>query len=102
MLYNYVSFESRLLRLKPNLLFIISNRICEAGLFQLVRMEELVFERARQIARQTTARLGTRTADLLHVACTLAAKADNLYSFDQQQRRLAEAMKLRLNSYKPQ
>ena len=73
-----------------------------SGLFQLVRVEELVFERARQIAIQTTARLGTRTADLLHVACALAAKADSLYSFDQQQRRLAEAMKLKLNCYKPQ
>ncbi len=67
------------------------------GVFQLVRLQEEAFQRAEQISRQTTARLGTRTADLLHVAIALELKADCLYSFDNQQRKLAKRLKLKLN-----
>ena len=56
-----------------------------------------VFERAGQLSRRTTARLGTRTADLLHVAAALELAADYLYSFDQQQRKLARAVGLKVN-----
>ena len=54
-------------------------------------------DRARELSRQTTARLGTRTADLLHVAAALEIEADCLYSFDKQQRKLARAVRLKLN-----
>ena len=67
------------------------------GVFQLLPLSDPVFERARQLSRQTTARLGTRTADLLHVAAALELGADWLYTFDQQQRKLAQAVKLKLN-----
>lgn len=67
------------------------------GVFQLVRLPEEAFQRAHQISRQTTARLGTRTADLLHVAAALELNADCLYSFDRQQRKLAQVFKLKLN-----
>jgi predicted nucleic acid-binding protein len=67
------------------------------GVFQLRQLPELVFERARQLSRQTTARLGTRTADLLHVAAALELGADFLYSFDHQQRKLARVVQLKLN-----
>ena len=56
-----------------------------------------VFARAGQLSRQTTARLGTRTADLLHVAAALELGADYLYSFDHQQRKLAQAVGLKVN-----
>ena len=56
-----------------------------------------MFERARQLSQETTAKLGTRTADLLHVAAALELGADFLYSFDQQQRKLAQAVRLKLN-----
>jgi len=49
------------------------------------------------LSRQTTARLGTRTADLLHVATALELSADCLYTFDQQQRKLARTLHLKLN-----
>jgi predicted nucleic acid-binding protein len=55
------------------------------------------FERARQLSRQTTAKLGTRTADLLHVAAALELGADYFYSFDRQQRKLAQSVRLKLN-----
>jgi len=67
------------------------------GLFQLRGVVEVVFERARQLSRQTTAKLGTRTADLLHVAAALELGVDHFYSFDQQQRKLAHAVRLKLN-----
>jgi predicted nucleic acid-binding protein len=67
------------------------------GILLLRPLPERVLERASQLARQTTARLGTRTADLLHVAAALELAADKLYSFDQQQRRLARAVGLKVN-----
>lgn len=69
------------------------------GLLQLRRLQEVFFERARQLSRQTTGKLGTRTADLLHVAAALELGADFLFSFDQQQRRLARTVRLKLNQY---
>lgn len=68
-----------------------------SGVFQLRPLSDQVFERARQLVRQTTAQLGTRTADLLHVAAALELEVDSLFSFDQQQRKLAHAVKLKLN-----
>jgi predicted nucleic acid-binding protein len=67
------------------------------GVFQLRSLPELVFERARELSCQSTARLGTRTADLLHVAAALELEADYLYSFDEQQRKLARTLHLKLN-----
>ncbi|MGA6986532.1 MAG: type II toxin-antitoxin system VapC family toxin [Terriglobales bacterium] len=68
-----------------------------AGILQLRELSEPIFQRARQLSQQTTARLGTRTADLLHVAAALELDADVLYSFDQQQRKLARTTRLKLN-----
>jgi predicted nucleic acid-binding protein len=67
------------------------------GILQLRGLPERVFERARQLSQQTTAKHGTRTADLLHVAAALELGADYLYSFDRQQRRLAQTVHLKLN-----
>lgn len=67
------------------------------ALFLLRPLSDLVFVRARQLSQQTTARLGTRTADLLHVAAALELGVDCLYSFDRQQRKLAQAVRLKLN-----
>ena len=67
------------------------------GVLQLRPLPEQVFDRARQLSRQTTARLGTRTADILHVAAALELGVDWLYSFDKQQRKLAQAVRLRVN-----
>ena len=68
-----------------------------AGIFLLRPLPEQVFEKAGQLSRRATARLGTRTADLLHVAAALELAADHLYTFDQQQRKLARAVGLKVN-----
>ena len=68
-----------------------------AGIFQLKPLPYNVFGRARQLPRQTTPRLGTHTADLLHVAAALELGSDWFYSLDRQQRKLAQAVKLKVN-----
>ncbi len=67
------------------------------GVFQLKPLPQEIFLRAGLLSRQRSARLGTRTADLLHVAAALELQSDQLYSFDHQQRKLAQAMRLKLN-----
>lgn len=67
------------------------------GSLQLRELSDSIFERARQLSRQTTGKLGTRTADLLHVAAALELGAEYFYSFDQQQRKLAQSVRLKLN-----
>ena len=67
------------------------------GALQLRGVSDGIFERARQLSRQTTSKFGTRTADLLHVAAALELGTDYLYSFDQQQRKLARTVHLKLN-----
>lgn len=61
-------------------------------------MPESAFLRARHLSRDYTQLIGIRTADLLHVAIALELKATMLLSFDVQQRKLAEAVGLELNS----
>jgi len=68
-----------------------------SGVFRLRPLPEQAFARARQLSQQTTVKLGTRTADLLHVAAALELQADYLYSFDKRQRALAQAVQLELN-----
>jgi predicted nucleic acid-binding protein len=70
-----------------------------AGVLQRIPWEEECFGRAQQISRQLTASLGTRTADLLHVAVALESESDYLYSFDRQQRKLAQTLKLKVNHF---
>jgi predicted nucleic acid-binding protein len=67
------------------------------GVIRLRALPERVFERARSLSEQTTARLGTGTTDLLHVAAALEMGAESLYSFDKQQRKLAQALRLKVN-----
>ena len=59
------------------------------GIFHLRAVSDQIFERAHKISRQASTRLGNRTADLLHVAAALELKAECLYTFDQNQRKLA-------------
>ena len=67
------------------------------GIFRLRALTDSVFERALRLSRQTTPRFGTRGADVLHVAAALEFDADYLYSFDERQRKLARAVRLKLN-----
>jgi predicted nucleic acid-binding protein len=67
------------------------------GVFQLRGLSDQIFDRARELAQQTTSNLGTRPADLLHVAAAVELGTDYLYTFDLQQRKLARALRLKVN-----
>jgi predicted nucleic acid-binding protein len=68
-----------------------------AGVYQLRALPEPAFERAGQLSRNLTAKLGTRTADLLHVAAAVELGASGFFSFDLRQRKTAEAAGLKVN-----
>jgi predicted nucleic acid-binding protein len=70
-----------------------------SGIYHLHSLPESAFERASQLSRKLTAMLGTRTADLLHVAAALELGAASLFTFDLQQRKMAEAVGLKLNPW---
>ena len=67
------------------------------GIFQLKPLPDHVFQRARLLSRQNTPQLGTRAADLLHVAAALDLGATSFYSFDLRQRKRARSVNLKLN-----
>jgi hypothetical protein len=67
------------------------------GVFQLRGLADSVIERARELSRQTTSRLGTRTADILHAAAALELGVDCIYTFDHHHRKLAQSLRLKLN-----
>jgi len=67
-----------------------------AGSFRYVPIPSASFQRARNIARQHTPDLGTRSLDILHVASALALGATQLVTFDERQAKLASALGLRV------
>ncbi len=62
----------------------------EGGVLAVKSLPLSAFERAKRIAREKTATLGTRTIDVLHVASALVLRADSFCTFDKQQRVLAK------------
>jgi len=69
----------------------------EGSLVRGGMMVPAIWKSARKLGRDHTARLGTRSLDVLHVAFALAAEADLFWSFDDKQRVLAAAVGLKLN-----
>jgi predicted nucleic acid-binding protein len=67
------------------------------GLFVLHALPEAWLRRSHVISQTSTARLGVRSLDLIHVASALELAADALFSFDERQRRLARELKLKVN-----
>ena len=55
------------------------------------------FERAIKLARTHVPQLGTRTLDVLHVACALELKAEGFWTFDERQAKLAKAAGLKVS-----
>jgi predicted nucleic acid-binding protein len=70
-----------------------------SGIFQRQSLPQMAFKRAGQLSRHLTAKLGTRTADILHVAAALELGATSFFSFDLQQRKMAEESGLKVNPW---
>lgn len=66
------------------------------GVFRREEMTPKVWEKAVLLARRHSAKLGTRTLDVLHVASVMELQAEAMYTFDERQRALAKAAKLRI------
>jgi predicted nucleic acid-binding protein len=67
------------------------------GAFLRSALPESAFPRARALSLQSTARLGLRTADLLHVAAALELGATALFTFDLRQHKLCSELGLPVN-----
>jgi predicted nucleic acid-binding protein len=61
------------------------------GVLHLRSLSSGAFERAKQMARKRTPRVGTRTLDILHVASAVELQAEMFYTFDRRQEKLAKA-----------
>lgn len=68
----------------------------QRGIFSLREIPAATFERAKRLARQHTALLGTRSLDLIHVASALTLGATSFFSFDNSRRKLAHQSRLTL------
>jgi hypothetical protein len=64
------------------------------GVFAMRALPEDIFVRARRLAAKWTAKLGTRSLDIIHVASAIALSAAVFNTFDDRQRKLAKAAKL--------
>ncbi len=62
-----------------------------SGVVALRPLPPSAFDVARRLAQKHTRRLGTRSLDILHVACAAVLGARTFYTFDERQRKLAKA-----------
>jgi predicted nucleic acid-binding protein len=67
-----------------------------AGVFQLRPVPSETWQTAIRLSRQYTAKLGTRTLDVLHVALAMSLQPDVFFTFDRRQWKLAKAVGLRV------
>jgi len=73
----------------------------DAGVFQRRPVPSEAWQTAIRLSRQYTARLGTRTLDVLHVALAMGLQPDVFFTFDRRQWRLAKAVGLRVLPSRP-
>lgn len=63
----------------------------QTGVFALEPVPATIYERAKQISRKRTSSMGLRTLDILHVASALLLHAEQFWTFDQRQAKVARA-----------
>jgi predicted nucleic acid-binding protein len=68
-----------------------------AGLWLETAIPERAFDLCADLARRYGPKLGVRTLDSLHVACALEFKAEQFWTFDDRQGKLAKAEGLKTN-----
>ncbi len=66
------------------------------GVLAVKPLPEVVLAQARQLGLRWTARFGTRSLDIIHVAAAIALRADAFHTFDERQQKLAKAARLRI------
>ena len=68
----------------------------QTGVWQWEDFPAEIWARARELARRHGPALGCRALDALHVASALTLAADDFYTFDRDQAKLARAVGLRV------
>ena len=66
------------------------------GIFERKSLSEDIFRQASSLSRRHTGRIGTRTLDVLHVACAVVFGSSEFYTFDQNQEKLARTAGLKV------
>lgn len=74
----------------------LSDDFAQGRLRQADLLWRAALQRAEELSREHTPKLGTRSLDVLHVACALELKLGRFLTFDNRQQRLAEAVGLKL------
>lgn len=70
----------------------------QMGIWSVTGLPPAVFERCKELATTFSPNLGVRTLDSLHVAAALELEADQFWTFDERQARLAATTGLKLHS----
>jgi predicted nucleic acid-binding protein len=68
-----------------------------SGLWREAALPELAFERCADLGHQYGPTIGLRTLDTLHIACALELKAEQFWTFDERQAKLAKALGLKIS-----
>jgi len=68
----------------------------QTGIWQWEDFSSEIWTRARELSRRHAPALGCRVMDALHVASALTLAADDFYTFDRDQAKLARAVGLRV------
>jgi predicted nucleic acid-binding protein len=71
-------------------------RDLQAGVWQSEEFPTQTWQRARELSRRHAPTLGSRALDVIHVASALVLGAEDFYTFDQDQAKLARAAGLRV------
>jgi len=72
-----------------------------AGVFQLRAVPSEAWQALIRLSRHYTAKLGTRTLDVLHVAIAMSLQPDVFFTFDRRQWKLAKAAGLHVLPSRP-
>ena len=89
-------FRKELTKAEASAAYALIQKDLAAGVYAVQPVSATVFDTAKRVSLKHTAGIGSRSLDVLHVAAALAMGADILLSFDDNQRKLAEAAGLRL------
>ena len=66
-----------------------------SGVLAIRPMSEAMFIEAKRLSAQWSAKLGTRSLDILQVAAAIVLEADSFHTFDDRQKKLAKAAGLK-------
>jgi predicted nucleic acid-binding protein len=89
-------FRQKVTRLQAKSAYQLFEKDVAEGILLVRSVPASAYERARHIAQTQTPLLGTRTLDLLHVACAQSLQATVFYTFDSRRGKLAKSEGLRL------